>query len=331
MQKRNPQLSWIGTPEEIRARALKGGSIIVGRMTFKEYMEGLRRGWTEPPQAVDREDSIAHALSEDGVFDEVETGDSSADLDGEPIPTKSRLLPSKAPQAFSPLQVPASPTPSSLTSTTADTSTYTPPDTIPSQPPLLLLPFTNYIGFRQIPLMIADFFMQRKKVQEGAEAAYRLIKAQTRPFIAPPPTSDNSSLPVPEPLFDRDVPPERTKEITDLDFDCEAETYYNSSPQKFLANIGKAREEYYKDLPKRLATARALARGEREPTKDEANYPPPTEMELRAERLKKELRWRGDEEGWAIVRSDADVPWDERFRNSLRVFTDESDNRTTSD
>ena len=78
MQKRNPQLSWIGTPEEIRARALKGGSIIVGRMTFKEYMEGLRRGWTESPEKMDREEALAHALENDGRFDEAENNNPSS-------------------------------------------------------------------------------------------------------------------------------------------------------------------------------------------------------------------------------------------------------------
>lgn len=48
--------------------------------------------------------------------------------------------------------------------------------------------------------------------------------------------------------------------------------------------------------------------------------PPPTEVELRAERIKKELRWRGDEAGWRIVGPDAGVQWDERLREVLRVY-----------
>lgn len=134
----------------------------------------------------------------------------------------------------------------------------------------------------------------------------------TRPFSGPPPS------PVVAPLFS---PDERAPE-TDLDFDRLGESYYRSSLSSFYEDITKARKNYYKSLPEKLATARALARGERMPTKEEANHPPPSEVELREERLRKELRWRGDEEGWDIVRSDKEVAWDERFRTALAVFTD---------
>ncbi|KAJ3006807.1 hypothetical protein NUW54_g3797 [Trametes sanguinea] len=58
------------------------------------------------------------------------------------------------------------------------------------------------------------------------------------------------------------------------------------------------------------------------PPSSPLRHPPPTEVELRAERLKKELRWTADEEGWSIIRPDKDVEWDERFRNKLRVYID---------
>lgn len=316
------------TAEQAAARVLQGGSVIVGRMTFKEYMEGLRRGWSEPPEKVDREELIAHVLEEDGVFElPEETNNFSSDVDGEPIPTKSRLMSSQNAQSFSPLKLlTSSPSSVSSTATGLNPTVVSPPERIPPQTPLLLVPFTNFIGFRQIPLMIVDFFNQRSKVEAGAKAAYKLIMGETRPISAPLTVSPDFQ-PAPEPLFS----PESTtklaepKATTDLDFDRLSESYYQSSVSKFLANIQKAREEYYNELPKRLATARALARGEREPTKDELSYPPPSEVELRAERLKKELRWRGDEEGWKIVRPEAEVAWDERFREALRVFVDQSD------
>ena len=136
--------------------------------------------------------------------------------------------------------------------------------------------------------------------------------AQSRPFSAPLPDAP------PPPLFS---PDERQPE-TDLDFDRQSESYYQKSTSAFLQNIEKQREEYYKALPGKLETARALARGEREPTKEEQANPPPTEVELRAERLKKEARWRNDEEGWKFVRPEAPVAWDERFRGALGVFID---------
>jgi import inner membrane translocase subunit TIM54 len=141
--------------------------------------------------------------------------------------------------------------------------------------------------------MIWEFFNERHKVRAGAEAAYELVSRTMRPF-----------------------------ERTDLDFDASAETYYKSSTATFPTEVKKVREEYYKALPEKLATARALARREREPTKLEIEAPPPTEVELRAETLKKETRWRRDERGWELVRPDTPVEWDDRWEGALEVFVD---------
>jgi import inner membrane translocase subunit TIM54 len=148
--------------------------------------------------------------------------------------------------------------------------------------------------------MIWDFFNQRQKVLSGAQCAYKLIESQTRPF---------------EPT-------------TDLDCGLDAEHYYKSSMKKYAESIEKIRTGYYKALPDKLKTARDLARGNREPTKDETNYPPPTEVELRAERLKKELRWRSDVSGWDIIKPEAPVAFDERFNGALEVFVDPLDKET---
>ncbi|KAL5532871.1 TIM54 [Sanghuangporus sanghuang] len=310
-----PTSSRVPTPtryskEELAIRELQGGSIVIGRMTFKEYMEGLKRGWTESPKRIDREERLAHELEGDGRFDEPEPENSVSDPSGEPIPTKSRLMSVESARAFSPYKLASQ---SNATSpSVSSTSVIPPPETIPPQPPLLLVPFTNRIGFRQIPMMIVDFFNQRAKVKAGAEAAYRLVMAHARPISGPPPS------PTGAPLFS---PDERLPE-NDLDFDRLGESYYQKSVLSFRDNILKTREDYYRTLPERLATARALARGEREPTKEETNHPPLTEVELRQERLTKEMRWRNNEEGWEIIRPDKDVAWDERFRGSLSIFTD---------
>ncbi|TDL24912.1 hypothetical protein BD410DRAFT_785645 [Rickenella mellea] len=308
------------TPEQRMQRELRGGSVIIGRNTLKEYMRGLKAGWTESLEKVDREDGLSRELDGDGHFDEPELADPSASIDGEPIPTKSRLMPSKSTALFSPLKMGAPP-PSTM-STPIPAAANAPPDNIPPQPPLLLVPFINYLGIKQIPLMIWDFFNQRKKVQAGAEAAYTLIEGQQRPII--PPSSPSSP--------ESELSPPPTASHSDLDFDREAEWYYKNSLKKFSSEIDDARKEYYKALPKKLETARALSRGTREPTKDEKNFPPPTEVELRAERMKKELRWRGDLAGWEIVRPESEVAWDDRFRGSLSIFTqrhgDEPDSKS---
>jgi import inner membrane translocase subunit TIM54 len=139
--------------------------------------------------------------------------------------------------------------------------------------------------------MIYDFFTQRHRVQSGCEAAYRIVRAHTRNI-----------------------------QTSDLDFDLNSERYIKGSFGKVPRRIEQAREEYYKEVTKKLKVARELARREREPTKAEMTNPPPTEVELRAERMKKELKWTSDLEGWEVLQKP--VAWDERFRTAIQVFDD---------
>ncbi|KIO19859.1 hypothetical protein M407DRAFT_30474, partial [Tulasnella calospora MUT 4182] len=44
------------SPTDKRDRELAGGIIIVGRNTFKEYMEGLKRGWTSGLETIDHDE-----------------------------------------------------------------------------------------------------------------------------------------------------------------------------------------------------------------------------------------------------------------------------------
>jgi mitochondrial import inner membrane translocase subunit TIM54 len=297
------------SPEETRRHELEGGSIVLGRQTFKEFMAGLKRGWTESLEKVDKEETLARELQNDGVFDEPEelAEDTSEHQQQKATPS----FPKTSSPLYHPLQTmhPLSqrldpPKPSIPSRLTNDL----PPTTIPPQPPILFVPFTDYIGLKQIPHMLWDFFNQRLKVRDGAEAAYRLIMKSTRPFEGPDLFSTASS------------------DNRDLSFDAGAEYYYKKEVSSTVSNIEKARENFYKELPAKLKVARDLSRRVREPTKDEVNNPPPTEVELRAERLKKELRWRDDVEGWEMVRPEAEVAWDERFQDALSVFVDPPSN-----
>lgn len=311
--------------EAARAHELAGGVVLVGRPTFKEFMHGLHRGWTESMERVDREEHISRELANDSYFDEPDLEPSLSDTlvgdDGEPLPTRSRLSSGSMSNVYSPLKMPgvtSTPLPATPPSSIPGYLDAV-PSSIPPQPPLLLVQFTNYVGLRLIPLMIWDFFHERHKVLAGAKDGYRLVMDHTRPFIAPPP-----SLNSPDALLSTsdafDARPQH-----DLDFSVDAEWYYKPSLQKIPTEIEKARTEYYAALPERLATARALARGEREPTKDEVHAPPPTEVELRAERVQKEMRWRADLAGWEIVKPQTPVVWDERMRGALRVFEERPD------
>ncbi|KAF8228505.1 hypothetical protein L208DRAFT_1291113 [Tricholoma matsutake] len=291
---------------ERRRHELDGGIVIIGRPTFKEFMAGLKKGWTDGLEQVDQEEMLARELESDGHFDEPEevgVGDNSE------TSASPKVLGLPGP-LHTPPYAQTSRLPSSEPRPSFSESMSTPPATIPPIPPILLVTFTNYIGFTQIPRMIWDFFNQRHKVRSGAEAGYTLVMKHSRPIV--PPSGE------PEPLFS-DVALQN-QDNGDFDFDKQIESFYKTSLLSIPADIEKLREKYYEALPLKLATARALARGTREPTKDEKENPPPTEVELRAERMKNEQRWRRDLEGWDIVKPTQKVVWDDRFRGSLRIF-----------
>jgi import inner membrane translocase subunit TIM54 len=309
---------------ERRQRELDGGIVLVGRPTLKEFMAGFKRGWTSGLEKVDREEELARAL-EDTHFDELpeepvglsNLGDSPLSFEN---PSTS-IIPSAHYSPISTLTTRVSTKPQGASEALV-TSEYTlPPSVIPPQPPLLLVPFVNYIGFKQIPLMIWDFFNRRHQVRSGAEAGYNLVMAVSRPLHVPDPVEN---------LQESNSNDDTSRHFPilrgDLDFDKRIELYYNKSTYSIPADIEKARQKYYEALPKKLATARELARGIRELTKDEINNPPPTEVELRAERLKKEQRWRDDVEGWDIVRPSSDVVWDEKFLGAFHIFVDPPEN-----
>ncbi|KAG8745616.1 mitochondrial import inner membrane translocase subunit tim54 [Ceratobasidium sp. 414] len=326
-----------GTPAQQRERELQGGVIIIGRHTLKEYMHGLRLGWSEGLGAMDREEALARRLASDGALDEPEPLE---DPVSSVTPEEPHILdvPSRIPSGpksplYSPiiappkLRTPQSP----IQQSQAPQARYNDsmPQTIPPQPPLLLLPFTNLLGFRYIPHMIIDFFNERKRVRAGAEAACALVEGQTREFTPPVSDVDRTELLTVSSLEDElksnlsslpDVGPQGG----DLDFDRSNEVYFRKNYNKVPKEIADARKKYYEGLSSKLAVARSLARNEREPTKEEREHPPPTEVELTTERFKKELKWCEDLEGWKILRAGSGVDWDSRLASALQVYVSPS-------
>ena len=286
------------TLAERRQKELEGGIVIVGRPTFKEFMAGLTKGWAGGLEEIDQEEELAKELQSDGYFDEPEDADALGTVDAE-HPHSHHLTP-RTP-TYAALRIPSFTenlsSPQEHQSNTEKESI--PPSEVPQMPPILFVPFIDYIGFRQIPLMLWNFFNQRQHVKSGAEAAYRLIMNASRPFNAPQATGVEQS---------------------DLDLGKDGEAYYKKS--SLVNDINKARQKYYEVLPPKLQVARELAQGVREPTKEERENPPPTEVELRAERMNKERRWRGDLTGWLIIDPSSRVAWHERFRNALWIFLD---------
>nr|ASF90220.1 hypothetical protein SPAR02693 [Bartheletia paradoxa] len=285
------------------ARGLEGGIILVGRATLKEYMAGLKEGWTSEvtEKEIERDEILASILADDGKFDEFDNKNSdteSINVDAaEPLPTISKLPSSFAPsqpppqaRSWSPWgAAPAAPVAPVVPSTP---TLLPPPSMIPAQPPLAFLPFINYLGFLQIPQMLVDFFSETAHVRAGGEVALAVLLGPTRPYS---PSEDGA-------------------------FDRQSESYYKKSYLNLPTVHEKARTAFYAALPERLLKARQLARGEREASKNEEANPRKTEMELREERLVKERRWRDEREGWEIVKPDEEVKWDETLEGALRVF-----------
>lgn len=325
-----------GTPgqlslEEQARREVEGGVIIVGRHTLKEYMEGLRRGWMCGVGKVDREAQVKALVEADGLFDAPDVGvvpedsvpvDPAADTAPPPAQPSKPLglgaLPfMNKPTPALPLakQTPA-PQPAIDPETLIPAAAHNPPSPLPEQPRMLLLPWLNHLGFKQVPWMFVGLFNEREKYREGGEAALRLIFGGQRDFAGAPREFEDVAA------ADADATTTPPTPTTDLDFDAYVEDFYKKSFSGTPAKIAKLRETYYADLPARIETARALAAGIRERTKEEEAKPPPTIDELRAERLKKEIRWRNEEEGYEIVKQGTPVVWDERWEGWLKVYTD---------
>lgn len=299
-------------------RELDGGIVIIGRHTLKEFMEGLKRGWSESIQKVDRDELLAMELAQDGKFDEpIVEGEDAGDGISQDTESSSPTSPTKPnPLIFSPfqqMQLKKPLPPAAAAPPPVPTELDTPPTQLPQLPPIALVPYTSILGFTKIPLMIADFFNERKHAQNGCEAAFKIIEGHTRPINAPPAAEFAN-----EGNFGSAI--EAPTTTSDLLFDSDREWYFRKSFQDAPSEVEKARKRYYEALPEKLKTARDLARREREPTKDEIAQPPLTEVELTAERLKKERKWRDELEGFEILKAGQPVTWDERFRNVLKIF-----------
>jgi import inner membrane translocase subunit TIM54 len=288
------------TPPEKALAELEGGSIIVGRHTLKEFVEGLRRGWTGGVDEWDWEKEVKDKLEFDGVFaNKPEVSDvvpeaKAPEIAEAPTPAQQvgalgslSFLSRPAPNVSINPSIPAS------TPQTIPSSMHIPPSPLPAQPPLLYVPFTEHLGFKQIPYMIYDFFTERHYVRAGGEAAMALILGTTRPLAA-----------------------------SDLELGVEEESFYKKDFADLPKRTEEARKTYYDGVGPKLIAARQLASGERQLTEDEVKSGKSgmNEWELKEERFKKELRWMGNLDGWNIVKKGEPVHWTDAFDGWLKIF-----------
>jgi mitochondrial import inner membrane translocase subunit TIM54 len=326
------------TPEQKVQRETEGGVVIIGRHTLKEYMEGLKRGWMGPVFKVDREGDLARKLEFDGVFEEkrIQEDGSMDDMTGASSTSTPTTTPEPAPAPAPPSsggllgglgqlrkhtlqQAAIAPSPSAAVidpETRITPEMHAPPSPLPPFPPMLLVPWINNLGFKQLPYMFIGLFTEHKKVKEGGEAALKLILGGQRDFVGREAKDAALALPS-ETATGSDV----TEPTSDLDFDVMEEGYYKKDFKHTLSRIEKNRTEYYEDkLKPKLQATRELAAG-REPTKEEVSKPPPSEADLRKERQDKEFTWTKQAEGYDIVKKGSEVPWDERWKGWLKVYT----------
>jgi import inner membrane translocase subunit TIM54 len=291
------------TPPEKDAAELEGGSIIVGRHTLKEFIEGLRRGWTGGVDEWDWDKEVKDKLEFDGVF---ATKPEVSDQAPEAAVVEPPVAPSAAPQQVGALgslsflsrpapNVSINPSTPASVPATIPSHMHIPPNPLPAQPPLLYVPFTNHLGFKQIPYMIYDFFTERNNVRAGGEAAMALILGSTRPF------SPSSG---------------------DLDLGIEEEAFYKKDFADLPKRTEDSRKQYYDALGPKIIAARQLASGERQLTDEEVKSGKSgmNEWELKDERLKKESRWMGNLMGWDIVKKGEPVHWTDAFDGWLKIF-----------
>ncbi|GAA6001200.1 hypothetical protein JCM10207_007459 [Rhodosporidiobolus poonsookiae] len=239
--------------------------------------------------------------------------------------------------SFRPVQPAAAPTPAPSAPSEPEAPLVLPPSDVPAQPPLLLVPFSHPFGIRTWPGKLAHFWNHRSDARLGGEYALALVAGTTRAIEEPKHRSaETGAL---EGLLDEQLVAEVRRgehhELAmspgvatgskDLDFGAETDedpAVFKKQYRVFPKGQEFHRRTYYADdLPGKLKTARELARSEREATKAEINYPPKIESELRKERLDKELRWRREQEGWAVQRAGSGVAWQEGWEDGrLRVL-----------
>ncbi|WFD44624.1 mitochondrial import inner membrane translocase subunit tim54 [Malassezia psittaci] len=327
-----PVMPFLPTPAEQLQRELDGAVVLIGRPALKEWAWGMKQGWnTEiPAEPVDHEELLAASLSEDDVFQE-QPEDSSPNASSEahdetPLASSTNkfMLPSQI--GLQSMSRPGMPSfagasashtsPASPESNSAATHpNLIPPSTIPAQPPLCFVDFTNLVGWRNIPRRIAHFFNHRQDVRRGAEAGISIVlgnKSDAKEFDVGPAGSI------------QDQPPQGGN----LDWGLAEEDVYPPRFDKTPARISKEREDFYKTLQTELQASREIARGQREPTKAEKREMPRGEIELRDDRFKNERDWHNLLMGWQILTPASGVAWDEAWRGSLRVLRSREPNES---
>jgi import inner membrane translocase subunit TIM54 len=225
-------------------------------------MNALKKGWLEPVdvereargRADDEEEDerLARQLQEEddrsggGPFSEdvgEDGGEDASSKGGVDDAVSGAPGTLGGPQAFSPWRMqlpPQTPSPAPPASHTPSAPVVlAAPDRLPTQPPLLFVPFDHPLSrMRWWPIKIyRSLFGERERVREGGELALDLTEAVTRPYE--PPQSLREGLFTEEdetrPLLDEEGKKREDVELEgrsvggDSDFDLSAEAHYHKA------------------------------------------------------------------------------------------------------
>lgn len=229
------------SPQDERRRDAEGGVILVGRQSLKEYMEGLRQGWTE-----DRAPSWEAALDE-SVFEDPSLPPLA---EGE---TRAAPVPKHAPVNLFPLTSPPPRAPADEAPKPELAPLPVPPSPLPPLPSVLVVPYTPDIGFSSVPRSIWGFFNTAKQMRIGAEAAMSFILNEPAP-LAPPADAGEPFVPGGDALK-----PDGQGGALDLVKDNEY--FVPSSFDKLPKEVDDAMKTYYTSLEKKVATAWEIQNG----------------------------------------------------------------------
>lgn len=270
-------------------RDRKGGVILIGRHTVKEYLAGLAQGWKSGLLSRDLNKELQDVLPKfpsKGDEDKLkEYGDLETII---PILDQSPVISGSGIRGMN-----------FLTSA---------PAVIPPQPPLLLVPFTELVGFKQVPAMIAGFFNHRERAKRGGEAAMKLIFGNLQKVEAPYEGFDEGIVSYDEPYKQPHNLEWKSQGGTLCSFDKDSEDLIKNSFEKVPDGLRRRRKEYYANLSDRLKS-----------TRNDQDSKEKSEDELFKERLNREKNWREEYEGWALVRKYSRMRY-ETWMNGLQIF-----------
>jgi len=227
------------SPLDEGRRDAEGGVILVGRQSLKEYMEGLRRGWTED-RAEPWESKLDGSVFEDPSLPPLAEGETRAPAE----PKRSapiNLFPLTSPPPRAPVDEAAPAPPAPLPA---------PPSPLPPLPSVLLVPYQPNMGFTGVPRSIWGFFNTAAHTRVGGEAAMAFILNE--PSALTPPA---------EPFVPGGEALKPEGQGGHLDRLMDDEYFIPSSFNKLPKEVDDAMVTYYKGLEKKVKTAWEIQQG----------------------------------------------------------------------